>query len=591
MSSPDAWLELRSRNPGLEGPYVQEYHKPYQALDKLGTIKPDIILAIGTEASTRFFLTERQVHPAKQAAKQAVTLSPVALNSQQALLINCQLPLRCELSRIPDAVDLGHHTLHHLKGAFHDASQVSSSLYIELLAPFSSVVLLFVSDFGPTSRLVDFLWAWLRSAMLKPPPFCPEFVLVVETNSQVRLSTLQSRLIACGMKALRVSDPQHPYTEADVEKIKHTYLSLSVLSTAVDHTFPQSLQSVLKASRRKRQNAGFDFSALHWKALVRSALAQHADQSTLPINLHHLSRIRKPVPLGIKTHITDFVQSTKGGRIDQATVIASALTMDAYPPRMHRFLPTDTFQAIYKPLIQSTIASQLVKSIEEAFERIATRNHSKLRVQISLCPLCREPNSFVFDRKPATANCRVLRLTGSYSPRLLETVSSQLVSKFFYIEATSEVNFYTAPEQYRFLVKCRLPPGPAVLDLFQRLHQSKAYLSHYESEGNSIKIPLITRRILGRCKALQSFSIEISVSLRSLDSLVDIKIGGMEESPQSISKCPYRLRDLIQDQGLGCPFGTEDHQQESMKQAEKRKKQTNIELSLEELYRTLQQIQ
>lgn len=328
MAAQNHWLEVRSRNPGLEGPYIQEYHKAYQLIDEHGSSKIDVVLAVGAAASERCFAL--QPYPTRQTVSLHRTTSTNA--SRPRILLNCQLPLRCELSRIPDAVDHGHHSLHHLKGVFHHAPQISTSLYIEVLAPLSSVVLLFVADFGPISRIVDFLWAWLRSAMLKPPPFCPEIILVAERDSQLDMNAILSRLVSSGLSNLRVSDPNHAYSEGDIEKIRDAFLHLSIVP---EPSLKQYLPPALQRTYSRRSALSLDFSAIHWKALTRAALSLYAEQPTVAINFPRLARLRKPVPHDLKTHITEFVQSTKSDKIDHAKFIASALVLDAFPPGMH----------------------------------------------------------------------------------------------------------------------------------------------------------------------------------------------------------------------------------------------------------------
>ncbi|KAF0330509.1 patatin-like serine [Colletotrichum asianum] len=300
-------------------------------LDRDEATKKDVILAIGPEASRQCFGAAGTRPP-----RQAVTLHSVTLAERKTILINCQLPFRCELSHIPDAIELGHHTLHHLKGAYPHAPQVACSLYTELLAPFSSVVILFVSEFGALARVVDFLWAWLRSAMLRPLPFCPEVILAVGRDDLATLREIRLRLVNYGLKSLRVSDPHHAYSHTDVDKMISTHLNLSMMSTSPVAEFSSLLQASLQRARYQQQQLGIDFTVGHWKALVRSALACHAEYPTVPINFYHLSRLRKPVPLSMGTHMSEFVLATSAHDVDQAMIIASALSIDAFPPGMHR---------------------------------------------------------------------------------------------------------------------------------------------------------------------------------------------------------------------------------------------------------------
>ncbi|KAF0330508.1 hypothetical protein GQ607_002387, partial [Colletotrichum asianum] len=179
---------------------------------------------------------------------------------------------------------------------------------------------------------------------------------------------------------------------------------------------------------------------------------------------------------------------------------------------------------------------------------------------------------------------------GPSSPRLLQSVSSHLTSKLFYVEAASRILFYNSPTKFRLSVKCRIPFGPALLDLLQKLLSNRAVITYNRSEDDTVHAPFVTPQALKMCKKTAFFSFEFATALRSPDSLIDIRIGGGNEVPDSISKCPYRLKDLIDDQRLESPFGTEDHRSVQVAKSKRTDMHTEIDVRLEELRRTLEQM-
>jgi hypothetical protein len=119
-------------------------------------------------------------------------------------------------------------------------------------------------------------------------------------------------------------------------------------------------------------------------------------------------------------------------------------------------------------------------------------------------------------------------------------------------------NFYTPSQTCHLRICCRVPPGPALFDLLVRLRHSKARLT-YRGDGPRITIPLCDSALLDHCKGGEPFSLQVKIQVCSVYSAIEIKIQGLQGGPQSISHCPYRLEELICDQGLNSAFGTSDH--------------------------------
>jgi hypothetical protein len=44
-----------------------------------------------------------------------------------------------------------------------------------------------------------------------------------------------------------------------------------------------------------------------------------------------------------------------------------------------------------------------------------------------------------------------------------------------------------------------------------------------------------------------------------MDTAVDVRLNDNLMGEQSVSNCPYRVEKLVEDQGLDCGFGREDH--------------------------------
>lgn len=144
---------------------------------------------------------------------------------------------------------------------------------------------------------------------------------------------------------------------------------------------------------------------------------------------------------------------------------------------------------------------------------------------------------------------------GSYSSGLVKSVASTLIANLFYLELYSVPSFYTSPQVCDVYVRCRIEPGNALLDLLIGFQRQNAYLSY---RGDAIRyrtVPLCNGKAVQVCQEGKPFSMRIQMSVISLESSLDVRVKlGNNESPYSISNCPYRLDQLVYDQGLNRIF-------------------------------------
>lgn len=150
---------------------------------------------------------------------------------------------------------------------------------------------------------------------------------------------------------------------------------------------------------------------------------------------------------------------------------------------------------------------------------------------------------------------------GPYNNQLLSTVSSELRANLFYIELVSMPNFYSTPEICAVRVHCRVPPGPALLDLIFKLHRESTYMYYQGSESKVAKTILCTEESMQKCQNNQPFTRELKIEASSNTTRIRALIDGSDGKKYNISKCPYPIRQLIEDQGLYCVFGRRDQKQ------------------------------
>ena len=136
---------------------------------------------------------------------------------------------------------------------------------------------------------------------------------------------------------------------------------------------------------------------------------------------------------------------------------------------------------------------------------------------------------------------------------MFRLITNNMFARLFYVELSTTPSFYSSPEICLISVKCRIPPGQALLDLLFRLRRNGATLA-YQGSDSLTCAPFCTEKHLNICRAGFPFVREIKLAAHSLDTLIKAKIN-IGEYSLNLSGCPYKLGDLIHDQGLSCCFG------------------------------------
>lgn len=328
------WLQLRSGAPGLGGPFLREKHSPYELLDRLDTQHLQLITAIGDQQKNRFLEKHLSIRATPPKFKD-IKLRSLALD-HICLVADCELHLCRNLMRVKARPRAGDHTIHEIRGASTSSiDQIAYALYHEVLMPFASLVLLFVSDMGGLTDIVELLAFWVNASMSKPTPSQSTMMLV--TNDHIQISEVYWRVSVNLLRSLRLSHPMKPYSRTDAENIIRQYFNIQILHDDQQHTsIFRSLCDSLERSAAARQSLGLGFSAQHMKALLQEAIVQFAKHTSTPFNVYQAARRNNPLPNNMQDHLIEFMLLGNFALEEQSSIIASALTFDAYPPRMHR---------------------------------------------------------------------------------------------------------------------------------------------------------------------------------------------------------------------------------------------------------------
>lgn len=165
------------------------------------------------------------------------------------------------------------------------------------------------------------------------------------------------------------------------------------------------------------------------------------------------------------------------------------------------------------------------------------------------------------------------------TPTLSETISSQLLCHLFYIELTVIPRFYYTPEIICLAMRCRLNPGHALLDLLFRIFRLGACFYYQGDEITPTKAQICTEDDIQKCRKMQPFVRQFKIKALSANTSISIEMDGVNGKRYSISNCPYKLRDIIKDQGLNHPYGAKRHSVEINCKSSQSKSLLQLELN------------
>lgn len=121
-----------------------------------------------------------------------------------------------------------------------------------------------------------------------------------------------------------------------------------------------------------------------------------------------------------------------------------------------------------------------------------------------------------------------------------------------------------------------------------KLSRKKTILSYRGSEVNYRSEALCTESVMRRCQQNMPFLRRLKLEAMSPDTAIRVELS-WAHCRQSISKCPYKLADLVGDQGLDCMFGHRDRRA-APEHKESRGSSSEARMELERLVSVLQNL-
>ncbi len=249
---------------------------------------------------------------------------------------------------------------------------VSDILYARLLFLITDVICIFADDFNSPTEIVALLksWAAAGSASCLPRLVRPRIVIVTtEDEASITFNVLQAQDLKFG---LGQQDLINFFSSIIV-----LYLTRAPISSLARH---RRLKEVLlrhaDEMRQLRQQARQLYSAVHLHRFFREAVSHVSQTVERPFNFIQASRVSNPIRDEYGKHLAAFVRLADLHGIaceETASLIASGMLMDAYPPGMHSrlhhshnsvpfidnqtdFEPKLVFNFLYKPAVFRAIA-------------------------------------------------------------------------------------------------------------------------------------------------------------------------------------------------------------------------------------------
>jgi hypothetical protein len=296
-------------------------------------------------------------------------------------LADCELHNNTKLkqtlaSPVPGNVD--HRILHwhqNIPNEF-DVYTMANIVYTKLISPFSTIVCLFADDLEGLNAVARLLASWLicfrsRRTTKVAIATSPRVIVLREWNdldngmfdeklatrsfmqelriqSELRNKSQQKRLanhlsqqdldelLHLQFGDLRVlAYTSHPI-DAGLMTLKDVHFHLRRLDKSWISLRNRLLQDSHDIQERRRQQQ-VAFSATHLHALFNSACGHIERDIITPFNFIRASRSANPVPSRLAEYLSAFLKQTpqKLHMTFNVPIIASALTLDSFPPNMH----------------------------------------------------------------------------------------------------------------------------------------------------------------------------------------------------------------------------------------------------------------
>ena len=334
-----SFLQVVSDDSSLSLCNTRRLDRLCKALPDPARQSPSFLFFLGSgakdQALSHIFKLDRLKRGARDGGN-SLRVDPATVLSENPLLVaesDIQLPLlkRCQYLNCHES------RTHKVVQAAEADYGFAVSLHARLFFLFADVICIFTADFGGVSGTVDFLRACLKlsSSSTAPRQIRPRVVLVGSPQED-----------SATLSVLQVEELRYRLLDEGEPDLHELFSQISIFEPPGDHVSPRvryrSLHECItkhaQQLRQVRSNSSYLFNALHLAKFFDQAVYHASKDISLPFSFILESRRQNPLDSAFHTHLSRFLTLSAELKVPHdavASFIASAITLDAYPPGMH----------------------------------------------------------------------------------------------------------------------------------------------------------------------------------------------------------------------------------------------------------------
>lgn len=319
MQRHSVWLELRSGAPGLDGPFIQEFRSPYQLLQYITWRNSPVIMVIGGKVKRQHF-TDCYVQSPVEEESGKICLR--RHRTRNVLVIDCEMHVDSRISRVLGGPCPGHYYIHRIENAPPTIPAISDRIYLEVLAPLSRTVLLFMEDFGGLSHTISFLVSWVYRAMTVPGMAKLHVHLILSNEHHGLTNAIIWFEISTGLlDHLHAQDPTKAYSLRRAHEIGHSHLQLDLQDRFTEHYFSGIVHHLQQSQAQEK---------CHSPLLYHKALIHFAKHSPQPFNVAIAYADTTPLPEMWQDHVVDLIMSCQTKQVSPVLLLSSAFALHTF---------------------------------------------------------------------------------------------------------------------------------------------------------------------------------------------------------------------------------------------------------------------
>ncbi|KFY94690.1 hypothetical protein V498_03759 [Pseudogymnoascus sp. VKM F-4517 (FW-2822)] len=378
------WLRIREDHTSFVVQYGNRLNNIANALPSPSTQYPSIVLFIGKTLKNkvlRALYPQNEVSTCRKFGLANICIDPTTANDEHPVLLAESVPDYTQAK--PRGKQTCHDTsYHHVSWPSVECNGSQRQQFIDhvqarLLSLFTDVLCLFAQDYGGLDAVAETLitWASIGAASSLEHPIRPRLLIVTNISG----NNFASEALRLHLKVL-----SHP-------GFSDSFSSLNVINVlgASGHTprghfsaLEQVLKEEIRLQRAARVNTHTLFSMVHIAAFFDLAIQNFAKSPLSIFSFMHASRDDFKVSPNFPQHLRSFMSELADKKLSGHFAwefIASAIILDAFPPDMHMFNPSEVFRVLYREALCADIEASMISMFSQM--KNGSQSSSSIRQQ------------------------------------------------------------------------------------------------------------------------------------------------------------------------------------------------------------------